>query len=115
MDLSGLRTLVRDLNFDTHGVPATVTRPFPDATAIETNAIWLTPTTDGFGGSDLHRQEPRRILCLNRDEVPTVPRGTIVLAPEAFGGATLRWRVEGPDRIDADHTRVIVVPDPEPY
>lgn len=116
MDLGSLYDLVRSINFDTHGVEATVTRPYPDDTPITTRVIWALPTTDPFPVSgEFGRQEARRVMALRRDEVPTVPKHTIVLAPERAGGTIQRWRVEGPDRIEADHARMVVVPDPEPY
>lgn len=113
MNLNGLRSLVREINFSTHGLDATVTRPYPDDTAIATRAIWLLPLTeDAVDGSELQRKEPRRLLALRRDEVPTVPRGTIVDVPEWGSDVGARWRVDGVDRIDPDHTRVVVVADP---
>lgn len=116
MDLGPLRALVRDLNFAAHGFPITVTRPYPDDEEIETRGIWVLPlTVDTPGGIEFTRRDPQRVLALRKDEVPTVPRGTVVLAPEYSGGEDRRWRVEGPERIEADHVRVLVVADPEPY
>lgn len=117
MNLSELRAVVREVNFATHGVSATVTRPAPDDTAITTRVIWITPITDDGGGfgSSMQRREARRQVAIRFDDVPTVPRGTILVAASAFGGTAQRWRVEGPDRLEADHGRYIVVSDPEPY
>ena len=63
MDLGPLRALTLSLNWATHGVPATVTRPAPDDTAIATRVIWVTPLTEEVG-FDLQRAEPRRIASL---------------------------------------------------
>jgi hypothetical protein len=116
MDMTALRALVRATNFATHGVPATVTRPEPNDTPILTRIIWLTPfTEDAFGGMSVQRREARQQVAIRRDAVPTVPRGTIVEAAGPLGGSVGRWRVEGPDRLEADHGRYIVVSDPEPY
>jgi hypothetical protein len=116
MDFGALRSLVRELNFSAHGVDAIVTRPFPDATPITTRAIWVTPQTeDALNGTELQRREPRRVMALRKDEVPTVPRGTVIIAPPQGGESDARWRIDGIDRVEADHVRVIVVPDPEPY
>ena len=116
MDLGPLRALVRDLNFAAHGFPITVTRPYPDDEAIETRGIWVLPlTVDGPSQQEFTRRDPNRVIALRKDEVETVPRGTIIDAPEYSGGTARRWRVEGPERIEADHVRVLVVADPEPY
>ena len=116
MDLGALRALVSDVNFSAHGVPATVTRPFPDDTPIETIGIWLTPITEDVPlGVDFQKREARHVFALQRSTVPTVPRGTIILAPEWSHGTALRWRVDGHVQREADHTRVTVVPEPEPY
>ncbi len=116
MDLGALRSLVRDINFGVHGMPATVTRPFPDDTPIVTRVVWVLPSTDAVPlGADFQRQDVRRVVALRRDEVPTVPTRTIVVAPETAGGADQRWRVEGPERMEADHGRYVVVLDPIPY
>lgn len=113
MDLGPVRALVLDLNFGVHGVLATVTRPAPDNVPIETLGIWLQPVAENFpGGMDFQRREPQRVMALRTDEVPTVPRGTIITAPEKRGDAVQAWRVDGIDRYDADHVRVVVIPEP---
>jgi hypothetical protein len=96
------------------GVPATVTRPAPEDTPIETTGVWVSPTLMEMPvGMDLQRAERRRIFSLRRDAVPTVPRGTLIEAPERESDAVLRWRVNGIEMADADHVRVIVIPVPE--
>jgi hypothetical protein len=62
---------------------------------------------------DLRRAERRRILALSRDAVATVPRGTVILAPERAGEVDQRWQVDGIETMDADQVQVIVVPAPE--
>lgn len=114
MDFGGLRALVLDLNFTTHGVPATVTRPFPDETPIVTRGIWLTPITENApGGTDFQRREPYRVMALSRAEIPTIPRGSLIDAPEKSGDATQTWRVDGYERQEADQHRVVVIQEPE--
>lgn len=115
MDLGSLRTVVRDVSFDTLGVDATVTRPLPDDAPITTRVIWTTPTPeDAPLGNDFQRRESRRGLALRRDVVPTVPLKTVIVAAEPEGGTPKRWRVDGFERIDTATIRVLVVPDPEP-
>lgn len=114
MDLGSLRALALDLNLSAHGVPATVTRPAPGNTPIETRVIWVTPITDLMPeGMAFQRREQSKVLAIPRDEVPTVPKGTTIVAPGPPGGDTTpyTWKVDGTDRIDADHTRVTVVKD----
>lgn len=114
MDLSSLRTLVSATAFETLGVDATITRPHPDNAPITTRIVWMSPLRDDYpAGADFHRREAVRALAVRRDEVPTVPRGTIVTAPDPEGGALRRWRVEAPDRVDTATVRVIVVPEPD--
>src|SRR5262245_63022428 len=40
------------------------------------------------------RRDRRRLLALNRDVVPTVPRGTVIVAAEREGDDEKTWRVE---------------------
>ncbi len=112
MDLTALRALAQDVGFSTFGVPATVTRPAPDNAPVETTAVWLPDPLDETrpAGTDFQRREPRKVLALRRDApLPTMPRGTIVAAPEISGGAVKNWRVDELDRTLSDEWRVIVV------
>jgi len=109
MDLGSLRALALDLNFSAHGFDVTVTRPAPDDDPIEARGIWLVPVNDAVPiGSDFTRREPIRVLALKRSEVPTVPKGTGIVAPEKAGDDPVGWRVDGLERQEADHNRVIV-------
>jgi hypothetical protein len=109
MDLGPLRALALSLNFSAHGVPATVTRP--NDVALDTTAIWLPepPEAQPYG-TDFSRREPRRLLALRRDATfAQLPRGTLIVAPEQRGGTARTWQVDGYQRTEADHWRVIVV------
>lgn len=97
--------------FEAFGVAATVTRPFPDDTPIVTTGVWDTGVTDTIG-VDLKRRESRLVFGLRRDEVPTVPRGTLIEAPPMRGGAVQTWRVDATDRVMTDLTHVVVVAEP---
>jgi hypothetical protein len=109
VDLGGLRALVRDLNFQAHGVPATVIPP--DEEPIQTRVVWLTPSTEIVpAGSDARRAEARRTMGIRRDEVPAVPRGTLVDVTEHGQTAPDEWRVDAMEKVEADHFRVVVVP-----
>lgn len=113
MDLGPLRALVTRLNFQVHNsVPATVT--VPDGDPVTTRIHWFTPTTDDYPtGFDVRRADRKRLMGILTEDVPTVPRGTIVEAPEKSGGESLRWRVDATDKVEVEHVRVLVIPAPE--
>lgn len=92
------------------GLPATVTRPAPDDDPIETTVVWLPPIPTDLG-FDLQRQEPKRILCISRAHVPTLPRQTVIEAAEVLDGEVKAWRVDGIERYEFDAIRAFVIPD----
>lgn len=95
---------------DAFSVPAIVTPP-EDAEPIQTVAFWITPMTEMQPrGGDFQRAEERRVLVLRRDEVPAVPRGTLITCAEMAGAPERLWRVDGIEQVEADHYRVVVVP-----
>lgn len=119
MDLSSLRALVRNLNFEAHGNDVIVdVAPIP----IATRGIWLTPETDDHpGGLELHRRERSYIMAI---PIFNVPHGTIVhaaaspswanlLTPPPSPGEILRWQVDGFPTLESDHTRVRLILAPE--
>jgi len=112
MDLGPLRALALDLNTGAFGVAATVTRPFPDDTPIVTRGVWVTAPleeTQPFG-TDFKRRDPRRVFAVSKATVPTLPRGTTVIAPLPEGGADKTWRVDGYDReVVQEQHRVILI------
>lgn len=95
MDWSPLRTLGLDLNSSLHGVAATVT--LPSELPISTVLIWQAepPEDPQAYGTDFRRREPRRIALLRRDQVPTLQRDAVVVAPELPGGQDRTWKVDG--------------------
>jgi hypothetical protein len=108
MGFGDVRALVLESNMVAHGVDVVVT--LPGAAAVETTGIWLTPVTEDFPSSgDFARREPRRVMALSRAELPSVPKGTVIVAPEFEGGDEQYWRVDGHERTEADQVRVIVV------
>lgn len=104
----GLRESVRALQFAIHGVPATVT--IPDGNPVETRIIWLTSITEPIGINGTSRADTRRTLAIRSDEVPTVPRGTIVEVTEHTRASPGMWRVDGVERVEPEHIRVFVLP-----
>lgn len=115
MSNSALRALVLTSNISAFGVTATVTRPAPDDTPIETTVLWATPATEDrpIGSSDFVRREQRRTVALLTADVPTCPKGTVIDAADERNGTVRRWRVQGIDVIEAEHVRAIVVLEPE--
>lgn len=109
MGFGALRTLATGLSFDfAHGVSAVVR--LADDDPITTTGIWIAPVTDGAPvGGTFSRQEPRRILALRRSAVPSCPKGTLIVAPPQDGDEDMGWKVDGVDRVEPDHIRVIVV------
>ncbi len=94
------------------GVPATVTRPV--SAPIETTGIWVPmAAVDSPEGADVGRREPQRVMAFRRDDVPTIPKGTVVLAPEVTGGPVLRFVVDGPEHADREIHQVYLTPEPE--
>jgi hypothetical protein len=116
VDLGALRELVRDVNFETHGVDAVVT--VPDGDPVETRVIWMTPENDGApdpgggrrGNDQFRRTDPRRSLSIRRDDVPAVPRDTTIAVTEHLLDEPDVWRVDAIEEVRSDHVRVIVMP-----
>lgn len=94
------------------GVEATVTRPAPDDEPIETTGVWLPRDSEMFPqGGEWPRRDQLRVIAFDVDAVPTLPRGTLIDAPERKGGSSRIWVVDGPagmHDIDADQRKVIV-------
>jgi hypothetical protein len=111
MDLGPLRALALDLTSSAHGVVATVTRPAPDQAPIITRGVWITTPLEeprAFG-TDFARREPRRVFALSKATVPTLPRGTVMVAADRVGGSLKVWRVDGLDpQVVPEQWRAIV-------
>lgn len=91
------------------GVAATVT--IPDGSPVSTTAVWLSPDTVQLpGGLEFQRSDSRRVIALSREDVPSIPRSTVIVAPEPQGDTNKTWRVDGTVRIEeGDHLRVSVI------
>lgn len=78
---------------------------------METRVLWQPPVTEEYPtGSDHRRATPRRRMSIGADDVPNVPRGTIINAAEVRGRAAADWKVDETERVDNDHHRVVVLP-----
>lgn len=114
MDFSALRALALDLNLSAHGVDVMVTPP--GQIAVTGRGIWMTPSrrTASDEVHEVHdftrRDQDRGVMALPRSQFPSVPLGTVVTAPEQQGGTPADWRVDGIERVEADHLRAVLVP-----
>ena len=121
MDLTGLRTLVRDVNFAALGVLAEVTPP--SELTRHSRIIWLDSSVEIPQGAEFQRTERRRAAAIPTQDgpldsggvpawegVPAVPRGTLIeILPATMPPVV--WRVDGIERVAADHVRAVVVAD----
>ena len=91
------------------GVEGTVTPVGGDP--VETTVVWLPVSMEDVpGGMPTRRREAIRMLGVSKADVPNLPRGSLVEAPEVAGGASRTWEVDAADTTDVDEIRVIVVP-----
>lgn len=104
MNFDTARTAAVDVNFDVHGVPATVTRPAPNDTPVSCTVINRVESLQErrpFGG-DFQKREGRRVMSFKKEDFATqLERNTSVVAPERKGGADKTWVVDSIDRVDA--------------
>lgn len=100
------------------GVAATVTRPAPNQAPIATTGVWVPLDSVRVPeGSPWTREEQLRCMAFDVDEVPTLPRGSLISAPERRGGTAQTWIVDGladAHAIDADQVKAIVRLHPGP-
>lgn len=113
MSLDALRASALDATFNILGVPITVTRPAPDDTPIVTTGVWLERPLEeprAFG-QDFQRLDARKVLGIIRTStLQSVPRGTMILAPELEGTIDKTWQVDGySNAVEPDLLRVLVV------
>ncbi len=96
------------LALDAFGVNVVVTPS--EGIPVSTRGVWdaSPPVEEQPFGTDLYRREPRRVLCLPRNVLTAVPRGSTIVAPEEDGGEAKTWVTEGPALTEYDCWRVIV-------
>lgn len=81
----------------TFGLAITVMRPTPDDDSVASKGIWDGSADDAQPyGADFDRVGPRSIMSIPLSAaLPTLPNGTVILAPDEEGGAVKTWRVDG--------------------
>lgn len=92
------------------GAAATVTLPGEEPVTIDTTVIWLPPMAVETPGVLGQTNSPQAILALSKADVPSAPRGTLIEAPAAEGGANQSWVVEAVLGELPDEIRVLVIP-----
>ncbi len=91
------------------GLAATVT--VPDGAPVSTTVFWMPPSTEQVpSGTDFRRAEPQRVLVVPLSAVPAIPRETVIAVPLVKDGDILEWSVDGFERLESDHYRLVVVP-----
>lgn len=109
LPFEGLRELIIDTAREVFGVSATVTRPAPDNMPIDTTGFWLTEEDEKEPFGQVGRRQPRKVFVLAKSVVPTIPRGTVIVAAELIGGSAVSWTVDRLASVAApDHWRVVV-------
>ncbi len=112
MNIGDVRGQVLSVNFSVYGHDVTVTPP--DGEAIETRGIWVTPETTGFPiATEFQRREGTRVMALLRSACPSVPGGTVIVAPVQSGEEPTRFLVDGIEREEVEHIRVRLVAAPD--
>ncbi len=90
------------------GTQAVVTRP-GDTASITATVVWMPPDPSAVPvGMDLQALSMRKVLAVPKATVPTCPQGTVIVVAEQDGNAAERFVVEGPERAESDHHRVLV-------
>jgi hypothetical protein len=56
--------------------------------------------------------EPRRVVAIPSDDVPAIPRGTLISCAEPLQPEPLIWITDSMAATFSDHQRVAVVPAP---
>lgn len=113
MDVRALRALVFQVNTSAHGTPVTITVPYGDPVELDA-VIWLTPQTEDVPGDGVfRRKEAQQVIVVPRADVPSLPRGTVVVGAPYAGDTTQRWLVDGIERVEADRVYAVLVPAPE--
>lgn len=109
MSLATLRAEVLRANLAAHGAEVTVT--VSGAEAVECDGIWLTPESiETPPAQEFQRREGRWVLVLRKADVPSAPRGTVVVGAPP-NGTSQRWVVEGTAKLEADRLYVLLAPE----
>ena len=92
---------------DAFSVPAVVTLSY--TSPVTTRGIWVTPITEDVPIGEFQRLELKRIMALSKTDIPKIPIGTEIVAPEISGGPTKIWKVDALELADDERNRVVLV------
>ena len=96
------------LAMDAFSVPAVVT--LKSENPVTTRGVWLSPEAVGFDvGDEYQGRAPKRIMAIGKSDVPTIPRGTKIVAPEESGEATKTWEVQESARVQNDQHNIVLI------
>lgn len=102
--------------FHAFGVPATVERPDLEDAPIPTTVVWRTwRAEDAVDLGQVRRIESLKLLRIRHDQIPKVPTGTLVYAPEILGGPIKRWRVDKCVDSEPQVSTYAVIFSPDPH
>lgn len=87
MSLTAVRQVAIDQTFRILGVDVVVTPP--NGSPVETRAVWDAADIEGAGRG---RQLRRAMWLPTSDELPSVPRGTVIVGPEPHSTESKTWR-----------------------
>lgn len=109
-----LRGLARGLMFGTYEAPGPMATPAtvtpPESEPVQTAVVWLSASRAEPDGARFQHQEQRRMVSIRRDDVPAVPRGTLIASTPPLESDVTLWEVDGMDAVYPDHQRVVVIP-----
>jgi hypothetical protein len=91
-------------------VPITVTRPAPNDTPVASVGVWLLDMIPSPEEAVFQKREVRRDMAISRTDVDVIEKGTTVNAPPRDGGVAVNWTVDSVVAIEANATRVSLVP-----
>ena len=95
------------LAMDAFSVPIVVTLPYENP--VTKRGAWVPPTPEAFG-DEIQRVELRRIMAVMKSEVPALPTGTLIDAPEFKDSAIKTWKVDAHALgSDDEHHRVLLL------
>lgn len=92
------------------GASASVLLPGAGSPVV-TTAFWVSETSqeNPLTPGVFTREEIRRTIVLSAEDVPDVPRGTIITFPPYDGQPDVDWKVEEATRVAFDHHRCVVI------
>lgn len=102
MDLSAVQQLANEQTFLAQGTPMSVT--LPDEFPVATFVVWDEAIIEDAGRG----RQVRRAVWLPTSDVPSAPRGTLLVGPEPHGGDDKTWTVDQTIAVEPGKIQVLV-------